>query len=239
VTVVPSGAFEDEAAASNWLERCRRKADARDAEAEAAVLSLNRVIAAQRLAAGDPYVREVTRGQAQRARLGFGTGEELVGGIWRRAYTLPAAATRASRRAMLAPQEELAAILAGRRPRHLSEDLVLRARLDLDQARPREAALQLSAALEALARELATGEAPAELRSGQGAARQLADAALANRLSDADVEALDDLIGTCERTVRRRRYRGAAASASESSTERLEGGGEMPSEPSPTTEREQ
>jgi hypothetical protein len=236
---VPAGAFEHEAAANDWLERCRRKADARDAEAEAAVLSLNSVIAAQRLAAGDPYVREVTREQAQRVRLGYGTGEQLVGGIWRTAYTLPTGPTRASRRAMLAPQEELTAILAGRRPRHLSEDLVLRARLDLDQRRPREAALQLAAALEALARELAAGEEPAELRSEQGAARELADAALANRMSDADVDALDDLIGTCERTVRRRRYRGAATSASEPPAERLQRGGEMPSEPSAPTEREQ
>ena len=57
---------------------------------------------------------------------------------------------------MLSPQEEMAGMLSGRRPpAHPSEELLLRARLDLDHGRLVEAALVLRAAAEAMAVELA------------------------------------------------------------------------------------
>src|SRR5205823_357150 len=80
--------------------------------------------------------------------------EEVVDGRWRECYVLPPRAPSRGRRQMLAPQEQVAAILSGRSPAHASENLVLRARLDLDQGRTRAAALQLRIGADALAAEL-------------------------------------------------------------------------------------
>ncbi len=55
---------------------------------------------------------------------------------------------------VLRPQERLAALLGGRDVALACEELTLRARLDLDHGRGREAALQLSAALDAALAEL-------------------------------------------------------------------------------------
>ena len=51
---------------------------------------------------------------------------------------------------MEAPEERFAALLGAREPQLVAEELVLRARADLDAGRPREAALQARVALEAL-----------------------------------------------------------------------------------------
>ena len=55
---------------------------------------------------------------------------------------------------MLRPQERLAAILGGRDVALACEELALRARLDADAGRWREAAFQLRVALEAAIAEL-------------------------------------------------------------------------------------
>ena len=55
---------------------------------------------------------------------------------------------------MEAPEERFAALLGGRESPLAAEELVLRARADLDAGRPREAALQARVALEALLAEL-------------------------------------------------------------------------------------
>ena len=47
-------------------------------QVERALRSLNRVLHGHRIASHDPYVREVTRSQAYRVRIGFGTGDELL-----------------------------------------------------------------------------------------------------------------------------------------------------------------
>ena len=101
-----------------------------------------------------------------RARLGYGAGDDLVAGRWRAAYALPSLAARAGAAQMLAPQQQLAAILSGRSAgRIASEDLALRARLDLEQGRARQAALQLRAAIDALEAELAAARATRNSRA--------------------------------------------------------------------------
>ncbi len=55
---------------------------------------------------------------------------------------------------MEAPEERFAALLGAREQALVGEELVLRARADLDAGRPREAALQARVALEALLAEL-------------------------------------------------------------------------------------
>ena len=105
--------------------------------------------------ASDPYGHEVGRAARLAVRVGYGTGEELADGPLERGGRGPASRSARRRRAeALRPQERLAAVLGGREPIDVCETLLLRARADLDQGRPREAALQLRLGLEALLAEL-------------------------------------------------------------------------------------
>ena len=199
-TVIAAEPFADARAAADWL-RSRTGRDEAAAEIEEALALLNAVLAAHRVAALDPHVRDVVAGHAARIRLGYGTGDEVAEGMWRDAYVIPPERTEPRRRRrMLSPQEEMAGMLTGRRPPgRPSEELLLRARLDLDHGRATEAALMARAAADALAAEGHPG-ADAE------AAARLARAALAGGLSEGDVEELTQLVRTLERAVRRRRY---------------------------------
>lgn len=210
VTVIASDAFEDEAAARQWLEACRGAKEI-ERELDYAIRRVNRAVHAHRLSAGDPYVSDVSAAQARRARLGYGTGEELVEGAWKEAWTVPAdRRTRTRRRAVLAPQEQVAMILGGRKPPFPSEDLLLRARLDLDEGRTRQAALQARAAHGALQAELhaeeGTEQAAAPLRGNSELISRLATVALERPLDSEQAAKLGELIAEMERVVRRRRH---------------------------------
>jgi hypothetical protein len=199
--VIAAQAFEDERAAAGWLRATCGGRDAAAGEVEDALGQVNAAVAAHRIAAQDPRVRDLVVLDVQRVRLGYGTGDEVVDGRWREAYAVPPErARRKSARRMLSPQEEMAGMLSGRRPPgRPSEELVLRARLDLEHERPVEAALVARAATEAMAAEGLAGGDPE-------AAARLARAALAGALSEADAGELEDLVTALERTVRRRRY---------------------------------
>jgi hypothetical protein len=125
-----------------------------EAEAGAAVAVLNGVLHAERIVRADPFVREIALEQAIAVRVGIGRGDDVAGGRWTDARALTPSARRARRSAALRPQERLAALLAGRDVALACEELTLRARLDLDRGRTREAALQLRVALEAALAEL-------------------------------------------------------------------------------------
>jgi hypothetical protein len=86
----------------------------------------------------------------------------------------------------------------------VAEDLVLRARADLDAGRAREAALQARVALEALAAERPAADL-AEHRNAVGAA---ANAALAGELDASSHEALTTAIEAMEAELRRHRLGG-------------------------------
>ena len=112
VTVIGAEAFSDEDAARSWMtEACSDPEE----HVEPALRSINRILHGHRIASHDPYVREVSREQAHRVRIGFGTGDELVDGLHSEAFLIPAVTQK--RRQMLEPQSELASILGGRRPR--------------------------------------------------------------------------------------------------------------------------
>jgi hypothetical protein len=110
---------------------------------------------------------------------------------------------------MLAPEEQVAAILGGRRAVHPSEELLLRARLDLDQGRPREAGIQACAARAALAAELGGG-GDEQARSTVERHGQFLDAvgqaAFARELEPEESARLEQAIAELERLVRRRRH---------------------------------
>lgn len=208
-TVVTSEAFAGAAEASEWLERCQRDERSRAPEVTWGLRTVNRTVRAHRLAAGDPYVHEVSVSKAREVKLGFGTGDELVGGSWSQAYSLPPPrGRRSARNEMLAPQQQVAEILSERKPACASEDLYLRARLDLEEGRRREAALQLRIAIEALQGELERDgdEAAAALKSRASRVRDLAAAALRGELDERQSSSLDSTIEELGRFLRRRRH---------------------------------
>jgi hypothetical protein len=156
-----------------WLDSLRGDAPAREAAVEASLRELNALLRAHRAAAADPYAGELARWHANVVRIGYGSGEKVAEGRFDAAYEVPEPAARA-RTDGLAPQERLAAILSGSDTALIAEELVLRARLDLDAGRPREAALQARVALEALLAELPEASELASHREAIGAAANAA-----------------------------------------------------------------
>jgi hypothetical protein len=161
VTVVRPEPFDSRGDAGTWLESLRRDEAAAEGELDAAVGVVNRALAAQRAAAADPYAADVSADHALVARLGYGSGEAVAEGRFVDAIELPRTGRRRRRRSMEARDERFAALLGGREDRLLGEELVLRARADLNAGRLREAALEARIALEALRAELGD-RAPAD-----------------------------------------------------------------------------
>ena len=131
-------------------------------------------------------------------RVGYDDGEAVAGARYAAARELRRRGRRA-RRSMAAPEERFAAILAGRERALPAEEIVLRARADLDAGRDREAALQARVALESL---LAEGDALGADREPIAAA---ANAALRGALDPAARDALAAAIARMEAALRRRR----------------------------------
>jgi hypothetical protein len=207
-TLVDSAPLDGYEAAAAWLAA----ADL-DATAAAALVRLNRVLHAHRIAAADPYAREVARAQALVVRVGFGNGASVADGRWERAREMPRAAGPAlrPRTAALRPQERLAALLAARDVALACEELTLRTRLDANATRWREAALGLRIALEAALAELepwreiaGLPERLAALREHRPAVDALADAALQGGLEDGQIELIATVLGRIEAALRAR-----------------------------------
>lgn len=190
-------AVVDGTAAKAWLGSIEG-AGAEETVAES-LRVLNFALRAHRAAAADPGVREVTAEQALTVRAGYGAGFEVADGEWTAARDLPSPGSREGsrrrrREAALRPQERLAALLSGRDAVLACEELTLRARLDLDQQRPREGALQTHLALEAAVAEFQA------FRGSESLGRRLGDIeALREPLSRAANEALQR--GPSETTI--------------------------------------
>jgi hypothetical protein len=150
--VVDADRLDGEEAAGAWLRRA--SGNGQEAVVAGALAVLNRALHARRIAAADPYRGEIADGLAVVTRVGYGTGEQVAEGEWTAARDLAAPRAGGGREAALRPQERFAALLSGRDVTLAAELLALRARLDLDHARAREAALQLDAALAAGLAEL-------------------------------------------------------------------------------------
>lgn len=213
ITVIRPRPFGDGAAAERWLERVCGDRDLAAALAAEAIARLNRALHAHRTAAGDPTVADVDASRAVAIRFGFGTGDEVADGRWRHAKELP----ERQRRGLLQrdyeamrPQERVAAVLGGRERVGPHEELIVRARGDVDAGRLATAALGLHAALEALepTREGsgATDEQLATmLRDASATAAEARRAVLAGALDeDLDAQALDEAVRAAETLLRRR-----------------------------------
>jgi hypothetical protein len=209
VTVIPAEPSEPQAAARE-LQRGAGDPEAAEARVTAGLRAVNEVLRAHRVATRDPYGHEIGREAVLVARIGYGTGDGLAEGRWEEAVEVSQPGHRRRRAQALRPQERLAAVLAGREPIDVCETLLLRARADLDQGRPREAALQLRAGLQALLAELPgrSGEDQAEdlaaLRERLESTAEAADEALAGELPADRVDEVAETLGICERTLRRR-----------------------------------
>lgn len=180
--------FQDVAAAARWI------AAAGEDEFQEDLAVLNRALHAFRLAIADPYLYPVGRHQALVARIGYGAGDQVAEGRWTEARELAPAERRQRRTKILQPQARLAALLSGREQALACEELALRARLDLDHGRDREAALQVLVALDAAIAELAVDPSTAALSERLEELRELRDpiavagqAALEGPLGDHDL----------------------------------------------------
>ena len=207
-TLVDTVALDGYEAAAAWLT----DADL-EALAGAAIVRLNRVLQAHRIAAADPYAREVARAQALVVRVGFGNGERVADGRWDRVRALPrtAAGPLRPQTAALRPQERLAALLAARDVALACEELTLRTRADADAERWREAALGLRIAFEAALAELEPWREIsglpariAQLRKHRAAVGEVANAALQGGLQDDQIELIGVVLGRIEAALRAR-----------------------------------
>lgn len=205
-TVIDVGQpLQDEDQARAWLRQ------AGEPELDQGLEVLNRALHAFRLVTADPYLHAASRRQAIVARLGFGAGEQVADGLWSDARELVPADGRQRRDRVLHPQARLAAVLGARERPLACEELALRARLDLDQARDREAALQVLVALDAALAELSrdpTAQALVdrltELRGQRKAIALAAQSALAGPLPSPELEAVSFTLARIEAALRAR-----------------------------------
>lgn len=211
VTVIRPRPFADEDAAGSWLDRVCSERDLWKPLAVEAVHRLNRALHAHRTAAGDPYLADIDPARAVAVRFGYGTGEEVADGHWRQAREL---AEHDRRRLIrrdfeaLRPQERVAAVLGGRERVGAHEELLLRARGDLDAGRAATAALGLHAGLEAMARldDLLPTESNEALRLRIEEARGISRSARERVLegSEPDAQDLETALRAAEAAMRRR-----------------------------------
>lgn len=184
LTVVDAVPLEDEQRAKSWLAEMR-SADSAAEHVSASLLHANRIVHAHRLAAADPYEHELSAATAHRIRLGYGLGEQVAEGLWSEARKVHPDSLK--KRSALDPDRGMSEMLSGRRPTFDSDDLLLRARLDLDQGRRRQALLQARAACEAFKQE--------EVAEAGGWRERLTD----------DSQ-LSDVVAEMERLARRRMH---------------------------------
>jgi hypothetical protein len=202
VSVVRAAPFGSREEADAWLAGVRKEKGALEAEAARGAGALNRFLRAHRAAAADPWGRDVSPEHALLVRVGYGDGDQVAEGRYAAAYELPRKPRSSRRRDDLGPAERLAAIVGGREKQLACEELVLRARADLDASRPREAALQARIALEAVLAEL---EEPLDVdRAAVGAA---ANEALTRDPAPELQQAVSGAVESMEAALRRRRLR--------------------------------
>jgi hypothetical protein len=199
-TVIDVGRpLQSETEAKRWLS------GAGEPELDAGIAVLNCALQTFRLITADPHLHPVGRRHALVARLGFGAGEQVAHGQWADARELTPTRRRQSRAKVLEPQARLAAVLGGRESVLVCEELALRAQVDLEQGRDREAALQVLVALDAALAELqvdrnagALAERIEELRAQRDAIARAAQSALAGPLPASDREAVEQALGRIE-----------------------------------------
>jgi hypothetical protein len=203
-TIVRATPFSGDEEAAEWLAGVDV-----DEELAAAVAVLNRALHAHRVARADPYATEVSTERALVARIGYGSGDELADGRFGEAREIPAEGRKRARRSMEAPEERFAALLGGREEVLPAEELVLRARTDLNAGRLAEAALQARVAIEALlAARVASpdsGAAGGSLAAHRETIGAAANAALSGEMPGDSAASLEEAVAAMELALKRHR----------------------------------
>jgi hypothetical protein len=181
------------AQAAAWLK------SAGEAELADSLAVLNRALHAHRIATADARAHGVGRAEALVARVGYGAGEQVAEGQWTDARELLDPGPRRRRARIPAAQGRLAALLTARQQALACEELALRARLDLDEGREREAALQVRIAFDA-----ALAELPADPTASTLAERIDELRTLVATLTSADRDRLSFALGRLEAALRAR-----------------------------------
>lgn len=207
-TMIAAEPFGSALEAEAWLSALKRDRDALVEEARLGAAELNRMLRAHRAAAADPWAAvEVSPVHALVVRVGYGVGDLVAEGRYDDALELPRtevdALSRGRHGDTIGPGERLAAILSGRDELLACEELVLRARADVDAHRPREAALQARIALEAVLAELPP-DIDRELPACRAEIGDAANAALAGDPPEHLQHAVRHALERMERALRRR-----------------------------------
>jgi hypothetical protein len=193
-----------------WLRVVRAEPERRDELIEAALVHVARALAARRVASADPAIPDPTLDAMLAVRVGYGEGDALVDGRYEDALELPRDTGRRSRAAALRPQERMAAMLGARERPLVCEELILRARADLDGGRVREGAMQIRVGLEAMLAEREALAAPgqdtdlAALDERRRMTGDAANEALRGELSPERTAEIAETVAICERVLRRR-----------------------------------
>lgn len=204
----------DDRIAGRFFESVQTKEEERDQWSRAALETLNRAVVAYRACAADPYVADVSPLDARATRIGYGIAELVAAGKWEKAIAVPPPPTvRLSRDQKLMPTQAMGMVLTGNGRVLESEELVIRAVLDLEQRRPRAAACGLHAGFELLLGEFSGQVMAGALQSQferlveqRAEIAELAAAARRGGLSTREVERLADLAEATGALVDRWRY---------------------------------
>ncbi len=197
-----------------WLDSLRADEERRDELVEAALVHVARALAARRVGSADPAIPDPTLDAVLAIRVGYGEGDALVDGRYEDALELPRDVGRRGRAAALRPQERMAALLGARERSLVCEELILRARADLDGGRVREATMQIRVGLEAMLAEREALQAPgqdqdiAELDGRRAITGDAANEALRGELSETRAAEVAETVAVCERVLRRRAAHG-------------------------------
>jgi hypothetical protein len=195
--------------AERRLEGIRLSTEQQDLYVDEALTVMNLAVRAYRAGTHDPYAIEVTRRDARRVRIGYGTTEDVQEGRWQATLDLPSPiGRRTSRIERLRPEEAVAGVLSGRSRVLESEDLLLRALIDLDNHRTRAAAYQVSAAMRLLPLELDADDGLdlAPLEDDARRALDLEHAAAHGELDDPQVAQLESIIDAVDDVLDAWRY---------------------------------
>ncbi len=204
----------DDRIAARFFASVQTKEEERDQWSRAALETLNRAVVAYRACAADPYVADVSPLDARATRIGYGIAELVAAGKWEKAIAVPPPPTvRLSRDQKLMPTQAMGMVLTGNGRVLESEELVIRAVLDLEQRRPRAAACGLHAGFELLLGEFSGKVMAGTLQSQferlveqRAEIAELAAAARRGGLSTREVERLADLAEATGALVDRWRY---------------------------------
>lgn len=204
----------DAATTKRFYEGVQADPDKRDQWVQAALVIVNRAIAAYRACAADPYVIEITTLDPRAIRLGHGVAELVSVGKWEEAVVVPPPPPiRLTRDERVMPTQALATVLVDKGEILESEELILRAVLDLEQGRPRAAAVGFAGAFELLLGEFSGRVLAGSVRTRLEALMDdrdviegFANTAKRGPLPEPDVERLAALVETAGALIDHWRY---------------------------------